>query len=236
MVNNILKADDIIIQTHDLWKVYKSGKEKINVLTGIDLSIKKGEFVSISGASGVGKSTLLHILGLLDEPTRGKVYYRGVESTSLSNKNKAELRNKAFGFIFQFFHLLPEFNAVENVLLPALIRKNSLSHNQKLDRAKSLLEQVGLSHRLKHKPSQLSGGEQQRVAIARAFMNEPDIIFADEPTGNLDKVSSSEIQEIIMNLNEKMKQAFVLVTHNLDLAKIGHVRLNLVDGALVNAD
>jgi len=236
MINNNVKSDDIIIQTHDLWKIYKSGREEINVLTGITLSIKTGEFLCISGASGVGKSTLLHILGLLDEPSRGKIFYRGVESASLSSKKKTELRNKAFGFVFQFFHLLPEFNAVENVLLPALIRKNNLNYNQKLDRAKSLLDQVGLSHRLKHKPSQLSGGEQQRVAIARAFMNEPDIIFADEPTGNLDKSSSLEVQEIILNLNEKMKQAIVLVTHNPDLAKIGHLRLNLVDGSLVNAD
>lgn len=230
MIKTDLKTDDIILETNDLWKSYYSGKHEVRVLTGITMQVKTGEFLTISGASGAGKSTLLHILGLLDEPTKGKVFFKGVDSDSLTGKKKAELRNKSIGFVFQFFHLLPEFNAFENVLLPALIHKNGFSRKEMKERAQNLLDQVGLGHRLTHKPSELSGGEQQRVAIARALMNNPDIILADEPTGNLDRSSSDEIVTILRDLNTRFSQTIVIVTHNMEFAQLGDRQLRMVDG------
>ncbi len=236
MVNDTMKKDDIIIETRDLCKNYISGRQEIHILKGMDLSIATGEFLTVAGASGVGKSTLLHLIGLLDEPTSGKIFFRGVDSATFGRSKKAQMRNNSIGFIFQFFHLLPEFTALENVLLPSLIRKNGLSRKEKKEQARNLLDQIGLGHRLSHRPSQLSGGEQQRVAIARAFMNKPDIILADEPTGNLDRAASDEIFRIIKNLNEQFGQTVVVVTHDAQLAQIGSRRLTMADGRLTEVE
>ncbi|RJP56512.1 MAG: ABC transporter ATP-binding protein [Candidatus Auribacter fodinae] len=222
----------IIIQATGIGREYRIGKQVVSVLKNIDLTIYKHDFMTISGASGVGKSTLLHILGLLDEPSEGKIAFQGIEIQSLSNARKAEIRNKSIGFIFQFFHLLPEFSAMENVLLPALMRRNTTPVKELKERSKALLDKVGLSHRMKHKPSELSGGEQQRVAIARAIMNKPDVIFADEPTGNLDSKASLEIQNLLYELNDQTNQTIVIVTHNTELAAIGRRKMHMSDGSI----
>lgn len=226
------EMNDIIVETNDLYKTYRSGNRQVEVLKSIDLVICKGEFVTISGASGVGKSTLLHILGLLDEPTSGKVFFHGSDTKSFNERKRSTLRNRSFGFVFQFFNLLPEFSAVENVLLPALMDKGG-SIAQKKQRAQSLLESVGMGHRLTHKPSELSGGEQQRVAIARSLMNSPDVILADEPTGNLDRQSGTEVTNLLRKLNADHNQTIVLVTHNSELARIGSRHLHMADGSFV---
>ncbi len=235
IANNKTKIDDkkIIIEAKDLCKSYGEGEGEIKILKEISISIKYGDFVTISGASGVGKSTLLHLFGLLDKPTSGRLFFRGVDQEVLSSNKKALLRNTAIGLIFQFFHLLPEFSSLENVLLPALINKNGLDLNKKEKLAKELLDKVGLSHRLKHRPSELSGGEQQRVAIARALINEPDVILADEPTGNLDSESSDGITSLLKSLNRDFGYSIVVVTHNRDLAEIGSKKFSMIDGRLM---
>lgn len=201
---------------------------KLQVLKGVELSIGKGEFVSIVGKSGAGKSTLLHILGTLDRPDAGQVFIAGEEVSKLSTKKLAGFRNRNIGFVFQFHHLLPEFTALENVLIPALIAKSPEGAARK--RAAELLDYLGLSERLQHKPGQLSGGEQQRVAVARALMNQPAIIFADEPSGNLDSASSQELHRLLFQLRNDFEQTFVIVTHNEDLAQMSDRRLVMKDG------
>ncbi len=188
----------------------------LHVLRGVDLDIARGEMVSIVGHSGVGKSTLLHILGTLDEPTAGAISYGDQVMGELSSAALADFRNRTIGFIFQFHHLLAEFSALDNVMLPALIA--GVSRKEAQQRALPLLEAVGLADRRVHKPGELSGGEQQRVAIARALVMEPEVVFADEPTGNLDSRTSSEIHELLGQLNERTGTAFVVVTHNIELA------------------
>lgn len=188
----------------------------LTVLEGVDLTIRRGEMVSIVGQSGTGKSTLLHILGTLDRPTAGQVYYGGKDVFGLPTAELAAFRNAHIGFVFQFHHLLAEFSALENVILPGLIA--GLRRKEAVDRARPLLEDVGLAHRLTHKPGELSGGEQQRVAVARALVMQPSIVFADEPTGNLDTSTSEEIHELLVALNERTETAFVVVTHNVRLA------------------
>jgi len=210
--------------------VHKSFDD-IHVLRGVDLSIDKGEFVSIVGKSGSGKSTLLHILGSLDQPDSGKVIANETNVFALNEKDLADFRNRNIGFVFQFHHLLAEFNAVENVCIPAYIKGTEKSKAEK--RAKELLDYLGLSERLDHKPNQLSGGEQQRVAIARALVNNPAIIFADEPTGNLDKSTSEELHKLFFKLREELDQTFVIVTHDLELAKLSDRSLTMVDGKIV---
>ncbi len=206
---------------------------KLHVLKGVDVNITKGEIVSIVGKSGAGKTTLLHILGTLDRPDKGDFELNGQDVTKLSPKELAAFRNQSIGFIFQFHHLLPEFTAVENVTMPALINKQPEMEATK--RAKELLDYLGLADRIHHKPSELSGGEQQRVAVARALMNKPAIVFADEPSGNLDSVSSQELHQLLFNLRKDFNQTFVIVTHNDELAKMSDRVLTMQDGLIISS-
>ena len=203
---------------------------KLHVLKGVDLHIKKGEVVSIIGKSGAGKSTLLHILGTLDNADQGELLIQDESVFKLSQKELAAFRNNNIGFIFQFHHLLPEFTALENVCIPAYIQKRAVADTQY--KAKELLDYLGLSERLTHKPSQLSGGEQQRVAVARALINNPGIIFADEPSGNLDSESSKELHQLIFKLRDDFNQTFIIVTHNDELAQMSDRILEMKDGLM----
>ncbi|MEH6619371.1 ABC transporter ATP-binding protein [Maribacter arcticus] len=208
---------------------------ELEVLKGVDLHIEKGEIVSIVGASGAGKTTLLQILGTLDVQSNksdGTLLINDIETTNLNDKELAKFRNEHIGFIFQFHQLLPEFNALENVCLPAFIKKTPKSDAEK--RAEELLDFLGLSHRFNHKPSELSGGEQQRVAVARALINNPSIIFADEPSGNLDSESADNLHKLFFELREKFGQTFVIVTHNEELAEMADRKLTMVDGKIVD--
>jgi len=226
----------VLLSCRGLTKTYRmpsgEGSEDrvLHVLQGVDLDIHCGEMVSIVGHSGVGKSTLLHILGTLDEPTGGSLSYGDLQMGDLSNRALANFRNQRIGFIFQFHHLLAEFSALDNVMLPALIA--GVSRAEASRRAEPLLVDVGLADRLTHKPGELSGGEQQRVAIARALVMEPEVVFADEPTGNLDAKTSSEIHDLLGELNERTGTAFVVVTHNVQLAWLMGRHL-LLQGGLV---
>ena len=210
---------------------------ELEVLKGVDLHIKKGEIVSIVGASGAGKTTLLQILGTLDVQSNRKdstLLINGIETTELNDKDLAKFRNEHIGFIFQFHQLLPEFTAIENVCLPAFIKKTPKSEAE--DRAKELLNFLGLGHRYDHKPSELSGGEQQRVAVARALINNPSIIFADEPSGNLDSESADNLHKLFFELREKFGQTFVIVTHNAELAEMADRKLTMVDSKIVDKE
>lgn len=201
------------------------------VLKGVDIQIEKGEVVSIVGSSGAGKSTLLHILGTLDRPDKGEVTLNGTRIDKLKGKALARFRNKHIGFIFQFHHLLPEFTALENVCIPGWIAGNKRKATE--ERAKELLGILGLGARLENKPSQLSGGEQQRVAIARALINQPDIIMADEPTGNLDSANARDLHQLFTDLSKKYNQTFLIVTHNEELAKLSNRILQMKDGKMI---
>lgn len=223
-----------LIKASNLHKVYPNGKQRLHILKGVELSIEAGQVEAIIGPSGAGKSTLLHILGGLDEPTEGRVLFDGIDLYKIGDDKRSLIRNKRIGFVFQFYHLLPEFSAVENVLMPALIRPSAERGRRRLwRRAEELLETVGLKARMKHKPSELSGGEAQRVAIARALMNEPDIVFCDEPTGNLDSKSSELILGLISDLNKEKNQTFLIVTHNEELADFANRVIHIKDGILV---
>ncbi|RPI17639.1 MAG: ABC transporter ATP-binding protein [Ignavibacteriae bacterium] len=223
----------IIVKTSELVKEYKISKDKsLRVLKGINLVIYEGEIVSIIGASGAGKSTLLHLLGTLDKPSSGEVQYEGENVFKLSSDKLAKFRNSKIGFIFQFHHLLPEFTAIENVSLASMI--SGKSFKEVYNSAKNILTDVGLGDRLEHKPSELSGGEAQRVAIARALINSPRIIFADEPTGNLDTKNSDEVMNLIFDLRKKYNQTFVIVTHNERFSAMTDRTLKMVDGQIVN--
>ncbi len=211
--------------------IYKNYGE-LPILKGIDLTIAKQEVVSIVGASGAGKTTLLQILGTLDTPDSGELIIAGQDVIGLRGNNLARFRNDRLGFIFQFHQLLPEFTALENVIIPALLGNRSKS--AAIEKGSELLSFLGLADRLKHKPSELSGGEQQRVAVARALINDPDIIFADEPSGNLDSVSSRELHELFFKLKDEMEQTFVIVTHNRELAEMSDRTLEMRDGIIVN--
>ena len=230
-------TDNGYLCANEIHKEYKIGKTSLCVLSGINLEIKEGEILIILGASGAGKSTLLHILGILDTPTSGHVSFKGENLNIFGQKDLAEKRNRIFGFVFQFYHLLPDFNALENVLMPRLIGKRffkTISKKEHTEKAVQLLERVGLGNRINHRPNELSGGEKQRVAIVRALMNDPEILLCDEPTGNLDTKSGREIQELIWELNEKTKQTVVIVTHDERFAKsAGHV-VRMADGKIVN--
>jgi lipoprotein-releasing system ATP-binding protein len=198
------------------------------VLKGVNLTIQKGEFVSIIGRSGAGKSTLLHILGTLDMPDKGEVFINGQKLSELNTNELARFRNQNIGFVFQFHHLLPEFTALENVCMPSFIHKKSGATVEK--RAMELLDYLGLADRSLHKPGALSGGEQQRVAVARALMNRPAVVFADEPSGNLDSVLAKELHQLLFQLRKDFQQTFVIVTHNLELAGMSDRCLEMVDG------
>lgn len=206
---------------------------QLQILKGVDLEVQKGEIVTIVGASGAGKSSLLNILGTLDRPDSGELYINDIELNKLSNKNLSDFRNRQIGFIFQFHHLLAEFSALENVCIPAFIAGKSKSDAEK--KASELLDLLGLKERLHHKPNQLSGGEQQRVAVARALINNPALIFADEPSGNLDSVNALELHELFIKLKNDFRQTFVIVTHNEDLANLSDRTVTMKDGLIVNA-
>ncbi len=221
-----------LIDVKNLTRTFVETGEDVHVLKGLDLTIRKGEFLSIMGHSGSGKSTLLQILGSLDRPTSGEVLFNEKNIFEYSEKELNAFRLKEVGFIFQFHHLLPEMTALENVLLPA----NLLNGGDKeaVERAKYLLETVGLSDRLKHLPQELSGGERQRTAVARALINQPSLILADEPTGNLDSTNSGKLRDLFMKLNVEFAQSFVVVTHDDTLAKAGSRLVGMEDGCLAD--
>ncbi len=216
----------MILRGIDLKKSYGN----LQVVKGINIEIEESEMVAIVGPSGAGKSTLLHMLSTLDTIDSGDVWYKNKSITKLSSTDLNSLRNKTFGFIFQFHHLLPEFTAIENICIPAWI--GNKSKKQSTLRAMELLDRMGLSNRADHRPSELSGGEQQRVAIARALMNKPSIIFADEPTGNLDSANADQINQLFVDLKDEMKQTFVIVTHNDKLANLADRIIKLKDGLI----
>ena len=225
---------EVLIHITDLHKSYYDGEAELRVLQGINLDVYKSELLAIVGASGVGKSTLLHIIGTLDRPTAGHVLYDEDDVFNLPDKDLAGFRNKEIGFVFQFHHLLPEFTALENVAMGALI--TTPNHKTVYKEAEALLDYVGLAERCLHYPSQLSGGERQRVAIARALINQPRVVLADEPTGNLDRRSSETVLELLWNLNAKSGQAFIIVTHNQELAQQVDRIVQLVDGKVVDSE
>lgn len=204
---------------------------QLQILKGVDLEVKKGEIVTIVGASGAGKSSLLNILGTLDRPDSGRLFIENNELNQLSNKNLSNFRNIKIGFIFQFHHLLSEFDALENVCIPAFIA--GVSRYEAERRATEILNMLGLGERLRHKPNELSGGEQQRVAVARALINRPALIFADEPSGNLDSTNARELHELFIRLRNEFKQTFVIVTHNENLAALSDRRLLMKDGLII---
>jgi len=224
-----------LLEAKGIHKVYHDGKHNLPVLKGIDLKVSEGEFIAMIGPSGAGKSTLLHILGGLDNPSKGEVVFRGKNVYKLNDIELSRIRNEKIGFVFQFYHLLGEFTVLENVIMPALISRESRVAKQALkDKARKLLTEVGLSERLKHFPNQLSGGEKQRVAIARGLINNPDILFCDEPTGNLDSKTGDEIISLIKKINKESKMAVVLVTHNVELTKQADKVYHLRDGILAS--
>ncbi len=222
---------DIILRAENIHKFFSLGRNvKLHVLKGISFEVRRGEIIAIVGASGAGKSTLLHILGALDRPSEGKVFFNGVSLFEMNDYELAKFRNRKIGFVFQFHHLLPEFTAIENVAMPAMISGKSFSEVK--DRAFELLKGVGLADRVNHKPSELSGGEQQRVAVARALMNSPELVLADEPSGNLDSKNAEALHELIIELNKKFGQTFIIATHNERLAERADRIIKIVDGKI----
>jgi lipoprotein-releasing system ATP-binding protein len=221
----------LIIEASQIRKSYFIGKSELSVLKDINLSIEAGEIVAVVGASGAGKSTLLHILGTLDRPTSGIVLYDGIDVFKLSDERIAKFRSLQIGFVFQFHHLLPEFTAVENIAMPAMIAGKKFSEVKKL--AGELLLEVSLFDRAEHRPSELSGGEQQRVAVARALINAPKVILADEPSGNLDSRNAESLHELMLELCRKHQTTFVIATHNDHLTNLAHRVVKIQDGVLV---
>lgn len=221
--------DDIMIHCKAIYKNYG----QLEVLKGIDMHVEKAEVVAIIGASGAGKSTLLQIIGTLDKPDKGQLKINNVDVFSLTDKALSAFRNKEIGFVFQFHHLLPEFTAIENICIPAFI--GGASKNDAIKRADELLDFFGLSDRSNHKPAELSGGEQQRIAVARALINNPSVVLADEPSGNLDSIASKSLHDLFFQLRENFRQTFVIVTHNQALAALADRKLSIIDGMILNA-
>ncbi|PJB13769.1 MAG: lipoprotein-releasing system ATP-binding protein LolD [Flavobacteriales bacterium CG_4_9_14_3_um_filter_32_8] len=217
-----------MIRTENIHKSYGN----LQVLKGVNLQIKKGEIISIVGASGAGKSTLLHIIGTLDKPSEGKIEINNIDTSILNDKELSLFRNKNIGFVFQFHHLLPEFTALENVCIPAFI--NKVAKVEAEQKALELLKTLGVAERAHHKPSELSGGEQQRVAVCRALINNPSVILADEPSGNLDSESAKELHQLFFKLRDDLNQTFIIVTHNEELANMADRKLTMKDGVIIN--
>jgi len=217
-----------LIQVQKLFKSYGNGTKRVEVLKGVDLTFFRGEKAAMVGASGVGKTTFLHTLGTLDRPTSGKVLYEGKDIYALNETDLAQFRNREIGFVFQFHHLLPEFNALENTMMPCLIQ--GISKEEAASRAEAILALVGLQERLAHKPGELSGGEQQRVAVARALVLEPKVLLADEPTGNLDTRTGDSVFDLLLEINRIKGVTLVVVTHNLKLAEKLSRQIQLIDG------
>ena len=222
-------SEKYIIEIRDLTKIYGDGVE-IRALDGVNLNIEQGEFLAIVGPSGSGKSTLLNQIGILDTPTSGTILLDGIDVTKMSDKQRSTTRNQKLGFIFQYHHLLPDFNALENVMMPLLI--NGVKRSKAKESARLMLEEVGLSDRMDHRTTQLSGGQNQRVAIARALVNKPSIVIGDEPTGNLDTKASENIYELLRRLNREHNQTFILVTHDERMAVKTDRIIRLVDGKI----
>ncbi len=223
---------NIILEAQDIQKSFTDGKSKVDVIRGISLQVKAGEFVSIVGSSGSGKSTLLHVLGGLDRPTSGQVMVNGQRFDTLSEAERGYVRNEHLGFVYQFHHLLPEFTALENVAMPLMLRKDTKFKEAK-QQAEYLLERVGLSHRLTHQPGELSGGERQRVALARALVGRPKLMMADERTGNLDRKTAVKIFELLSDLRREFNMAMLIVTHDEQLAQSADSILHMQDGVWV---
>lgn len=226
---------EMILRAHNLRKVYEQASGRLPVLKNVDFEVGRGEFVCVVGPSGAGKSTLLHIVGGLDKPSEGTVSLGDDDVYALSDSKRAELRNRKIGFVFQSYHLLPEFTALENVFLPIMVGNKGKTVKALEQLAYDLLEKVGLSQRAAHKPNQLSGGEQQRVAIARALINQPDVLLCDEPTGNLDSATGSEIIEILLQLNKQNRQTLVIVTHDNNIARRAQRIVYMKDGRIVES-
>jgi len=228
-----MNNNSTILRVIDLHKSYKMGKSgSLHVLKGINLQVREGEIIAIVGPSGVGKSTLLHLIGGLDRPTKGRVEIDGKDMFRYDNAKLSELRNQTVGFVFQFHHLLPEFTALENVMMPGLIGR--LDNKQLKKRCLTLLEEVGLADRLNHRPGELSGGEQQRLAVARALTNNPRLLLADEPSGNLDVHTANSLHRLLWQLNKKHNQTLIIVTHNKELAEQADEIIELYDGNIKN--
>lgn len=221
-----------LIKLENVWKIYQLGKVELTILRGISLEIFPGSFVVILGPSGSGKSTLLHVIGLLDTPSQGKVFLEGKDTSKFSEDKLAQIRGEKIGFIFQQFNLLTNLNALENVMVPMIFQKRP--ENQRKERAESLLTSFGLKERVLHRPFELSGGEQQRIAIARALSNNPEIIVADEPTGNLDSTTGKKIMEILIELHQKEKKTIIVVTHDPNIANYSQQIINIKDGQIIS--
>ncbi|MBP1747107.1 MAG: putative transporter ATP-binding protein, partial [Deltaproteobacteria bacterium] len=221
---------DPILRVSGLKKTFSKNGVEINVIKGIDIDIYEGDFITIMGPSGAGKSTFLHILGTLDKPSEGDIFFRDRNVKGFTEDEESKFRNEKVGFVFQFYHLLQDFNVIENIMMPLLIKR--LSPAEALAKAENFLEIMGLKHRRDHKPGELSGGEQQRVAIARALINEPEIILADEPTGNLDRKTGKEVLDYLLSINERLSSTLILVTHDPEIGSIGERKLKMVDGEL----
>ncbi len=221
----------MIIETRNLEKTYRQPGREVEVLRGLNLSVEEGERVAVMGASGVGKSTLLHILGTLERPSAGSVLFRGEDVFAYDEGRLAEFRNQNIGFVFQFHHLLPEFTALENSMMPVLI--NGAKPKAALPLAEDILVNLGLGDRLHHRVGELSGGEQQRVAVARALVQKPSLILADEPTGNLDPKTGRSLMDLLISLNEELGTTMLVVTHNVELARLMNRKLRLTDGKVI---
>jgi len=223
--------NQIIVKLEDVWKIYQFGKIDLQVLRGVNLEICRGEFVSIMGPSGSGKSTLLHIIGCLDVPDKGRVFLENKDISKLSEDELAKIRGQKIGFVFQQFNLLPNLSGLENVMLPMIFQ--GVSEEERKQKAKKLLVSLNMEERMYHKPKELSGGEQQRIAIARSLVNNPELIIADEPTGNLDSKTGKMIMETLVLLHEKEKKTIVVVTHDNNIAEYSEKRINIRDGQII---